>query len=184
MEPILWSFVGALAALALAWYWHARCGFVAQEPDDYADQGPVFDIRRHLDGHLLCQGVIYGPSGRVVSRFEADMDTVWTGNEGVMSEEFRYDSGETQHRKWLLTLNGDGSFDARADDVIGRGVGRQAGAGVHLSYRIRLPQSAGGHVLKATDWMYMLNNGTIVNRSQFRKFGFRVAELVATISKP
>jgi hypothetical protein len=29
--------------------------------------------------------------------------------------------------------------------------------------------------------MYLLENGVIMNRSQFRKFGFKVAELVATM---
>jgi hypothetical protein len=29
--------------------------------------------------------------------------------------------------------------------------------------------------------MYLMQNGTIINRSQFRKFGIKVAELVATM---
>jgi len=36
-------------------------------------------------------------------------------------------------------------------------------------------------VLKTVDWMYLTPDGTIVNRSQFRKFGIKVAELVATL---
>ncbi len=36
-------------------------------------------------------------------------------------------------------------------------------------------------MVAVTDWMYLADNGTIVNRSQFRKFGFKVAELVATM---
>jgi hypothetical protein len=36
-------------------------------------------------------------------------------------------------------------------------------------------------VLQVTDWMYLMENGTIINRSQFTKFGFTVAELVATM---
>jgi hypothetical protein len=50
-----------------------------------------------------------------------------------------------------------------------------------LSYEIKLTEEAGGHALKVTDWMYLMDNGTIMNRSQFRKFGFKVAELVATM---
>ena len=50
-----------------------------------------------------------------------------------------------------------------------------------LSYRIKLPPEAGGHTLDVTDWMYLVENGTIINRSQFRKFGIKVAELVATM---
>jgi hypothetical protein len=37
--------------------------------------------------------------------------------------------------------------------------------------------------LDVTDWMYLMKNGTIMNRSQFRKFGITVAELVATIRR-
>jgi len=57
----------------------------------------------------------------------------------------------------------------------------QKGAGVMLRYRLRLPEASGGHVLDVTDWMYLMQNGTIINRSQFRKFGVTVAELVATM---
>ena len=57
------------------------------------------------------------------------------------------------------------------------------GPTVHLNYRITLPESAGGHTLSVTDWMYMCENGTIMNRSQFRKFGIKVAELIATMRK-
>jgi hypothetical protein len=52
---------------------------------------------------------------------------------------------------------------------------------VVLRYRIRLTPEAGGHVLDVTDWMYLMENGTIMNRSQFRKFGIKLAELVATM---
>jgi hypothetical protein len=54
---------------------------------------------------------------------------------------------------------------------------------VQLAYRLRLPKDAGGYLLNVTDWMYLTHNGTIMNRSQFRKFGVKVAELVATIRK-
>ena len=57
----------------------------------------------------------------------------------------------------------------------------QRGPALQLRYKFRLPEDAGGHVLDTTDWMYLTPNGTIVNRSQFRKFGIKVAELVATM---
>ena len=68
-----------------------------------------------------------------------------------------------------------------APDLVGAGTGRQEGNAVNLRYRIRLPKDAGGHVLSVNDWMYLTPNGSIVNRSQFRKFGIQVAELVATM---
>ena len=75
----------------------------------------------------------------------------------------------------------DGRIEARADDVPGLGRGMVSGPTLGLRYRLRLPESSGGHVLDAVDWMYLTPDGTIMNRSQFRKFGITVAELVATM---
>ena len=174
---------GALTMLLLTLLWERLTGFAAQRPEDYAEEDLQFDLRTHLNGPIKCEGVIYGPLGRVASRFSADMDARWDGNRGVMQEHFRYDSGNTQDREWRLQLGNDGAIRAEADDLIGVGTGQQSGSAVKLSYRIRLPQEAGGHVLGVTDWMYLTPSGEIVNRSQFRKFGIKVAELVATMRR-
>ena len=183
MTTLLTLALGALLALAALALLSRRFGFAAQQPEDYAGKGPDFDIRQELDGPILCEGVIFGPTGRVSSRFVADMNARWQGNTCRMTEDFRYDSGAVQAREWHLTLGNDGAIRAEAPDVVGTGSGRQAGGSVVLRYRIRLPEDAGGHVLSVTDWMYLAPNGTIVNRSQFRKFGIKVAELVATMRR-
>ena len=118
--------------------------------------------------------------GRVSSRFAADIEAVWSEGRGTMVEDFRYDSGATQHREWSLTLAEDGSIRPEGEDVVGAGGGSAAGPALRLAYRVRLPEASGGQVVSIVDWLYLLDNGTIVNRSQFRKFGFTVAEVVAT----
>jgi hypothetical protein len=183
MQPILLVLLGAALTLGLMLVAGRLAGFRSQKPEDFAGQGPQFDLREHLNGPILCEGVIYGPLGRISSRFVADMEARWDGNRGVMTEHFRYDSGATQTREWRLTLGNDGRIRAEADDVVGTGEGRVAGPAVMLKYRIRLPEDAGGHVLDTTDWMYLVENGTIMNRSQFRKYGIKVAELVATMRR-
>lgn len=183
MPSILSLLLGMFLMLGLVAL-HARMlGFRAQKPQDYAGKAPRFDLRQHLDGPILCEGVIYGPTGRVSSRFVADFDARWDGNVGVMTERFRYDSGAVQNREWTLTLGNDGDVRATAPDVVGEGRGTAEGAAVLLTYDLRLPPEAGGHVLNVTDWMYLMENGTIMNRSQFTKFGVKVAELVATMRK-
>lgn len=181
MTTLLSALAGALIVIALMALRARYASFAAQDPADYAGRGPDFDLRRHLSGPLTCEGVIFGPTGRVSSRFVADMTGTWTGNTGTLAEVFRYDSGTVQHRAWTLTLGPGGDITATAADVEGAGTGRVSGPGVMLRYRIRLTPEAGGHVLDVTDWMYLVENGSIINRSQFRKFGIKVAELVATI---
>ncbi|MCV2870261.1 DUF3833 domain-containing protein [Defluviimonas sp. WL0002] len=155
--------------------------FSSQKIADYADTAPKMDIRRHLSGPLVSEGVIYGPNGRVVTRFVADMTGTWDEDGGTLQESFRYADGGGQERLWRISFSGDGSFTGEADDIVGVARGEQAGAVAHLRYSIRLPESSGGHVLDASDWLYLMENGTIMNRSEMRKFGVKVAELVATI---
>lgn len=183
MHPILFVLLGAVLTLGLIALAGRFVGFRSQRPEDFAGREPQFDMREHLNGPILCEGVIYGPLGRVTSRFVADMEARWNGNQGVMTEHFRYDSGATQTREWRLTLGNDGRIRAEADDVEGAGEGWVSGPAVLLKYRIRLPEASGGHVLDTTDWMYLAENGAIMNRSQFRKYGIKVAELVATMRR-
>jgi hypothetical protein len=181
MTPFLYALTTLIALIAATWAARRYIGFSAQRPADYANAAPPLDLRQHLNGPILCEGVIYGPTGRVTSRFVAQMQGEWDGNRGVLREYFRYDSGADQRREWRLTLDNDGQIRAEADDVVGTGKGTAAGGAVQLLYRLRLPPAAGGHVLDVNDWMYLAPNGTLMNRSQFRKFGIKVAELVATM---
>jgi len=174
--------LGAAAAVLAVWLRGRLAGFEAQRSGDYAG-GPVLDIRSALNGPLLCEGVIYGPTGRATSRFVGEFDAQWQGATCRMAELFRYEGGAEDRRDWVLQLGNDGAISATAADVLGTGVGRQQGSAVVLRYKIRLPPDAGGHVLSVTDWMYATPGGSIVNRSQFRKWGVLVAELVATIRK-
>jgi hypothetical protein len=181
MTPLLYSLLGAVAIIALLALRSRFASFRAQAPADYAGLGPQFDLRQHLSGPIQCEGMIFGPTGRVASRFVAEMEGKWDGDTGTLSEVFRYDSGTVQRRAWTLALGKAGNIVATAEDVVGKGEGRVEGPAVVLRYRIRLTPEAGGHVLDVTDWMYVMENGTIMNRSQFRKFGIKVAELVATM---
>lgn len=180
MTSTILILVGAVLVPALLILKSRFADFMAQTPDDYTD-GPMFNMRDVFNGPIECEGIIYGPTGRVTSRFEADFVASWDGNIGTVREEFRYDSGTIQHREWTFTLGNDGSIKAEAPDLVGVGSGTQKGSAVQLNYDIKLTDDAGGHVLSVNDWMYMTPNGNVMNRSQFRKFGIKVAELVATM---
>lgn len=175
--PIL-TVVVLIAALLIHRY---LLSFSAQKPRDYAGTEPAFDIQKHLSGPMQSEGVIYGPTGRVSVRFVAEMRGSWNGATGSLEESFNYAAGNSQARKWNLKMGENGAFTATADDVIGVGHGQQTGSAVRLTYRLKLSDDAGGHVLNVTDWLYLMDNGNIMNRSEMRKFGIKVAELIATI---
>lgn len=176
-----WFIAGAALVLAGVVIRSALFSFHGQRPLDYRSNGKDITLSDHLKDEMSCHGVLYGPFGKVVSRFIADMSISWDGKTGRMDELFRYDSGNTQTRIWEMELQEDGGLIATASDFEGKAIGKISGSTIQLKYRYRLPKESGGHVLNVVDWMYLLEDGTLVNRSQFRKFGIKVAELVATI---
>jgi hypothetical protein len=183
LKILVYLALGALAVMATRWVLGQVWSFQAQRPSDYADEGPVFDIREVLSGPFLSEGVIYDFTGRVNVRFVAKMNGRWDGATGVLTEDFRYSSGRVQHREWTIVMGEDGAFTATAPDIVGVGQGQQMGAAVRLTYRLRLDAEAGGHVLDVVDWMYLVENGVVMNRSEFRKFGIKLGELVATMRR-
>lgn len=166
-----------IVLLARAMFWSFR----AQSPDDYAQTGPAFDLKTHLNGPILSEGLIYGPTGRMTNSFVADMRGEWDGNTGTLTEDFTYSNGRQQQRKWFITLGENGAFTATADDIVGTATGQVSGAAVQMFYTIILPPEAGGQKLDVTDWIYLTRDGALMNRSELRKFGIKVAELVATM---
>lgn len=173
-----WAFTALLALILLR---ACAFSFAAQRPASYAATAPAFDPTRVLSGTLVSEGVIFGATGRAVSRFVVRMEGRWEGTHGTLTEAFSYDSGRSQHRCWDLTLHDDGSLTATAADIVGEARGIVSGATLRLRYRLRLPADAGGHVLDVVDWLYLMPNGTVMNRSQMHRFGVTLAELVATM---
>lgn len=156
-------------------------GFRSQKASDYTKTTPAFDITKQLGGDIVSQGLIYGPTGKVNVRFNAKMRGDWNGNQGVLREDFTYDNGNTQTREWHITLGEGQTFTATAADVIGQAEGEISGATLRMSYKIQLTEAAGGHILDVVDWIYLIEDGTMINKSEMRKFGVKVAELVGTI---
>lgn len=155
--------------------------FVAQNPADYAETGPFFSLKHHLNGPMVSEGIIYGPSGRVVSQFVAEMTGTWDEHSGELRETFRFASGQTDNRCWKISLLEGGAYTATAGDVVGTAQGMVSGNAAQSLYNLRLGPEARNAVVSAVDWMHLSENGTILNRSQFRKFGLKVGELIATI---
>jgi hypothetical protein len=155
--------------------------FKSQSPADYAGTGPDFVLKKQLSGRILSEGLIYGPNGKMTNSFVAEMLGEWDGDKGTLSESFTYANGRKQERKWYLTIVSENTFTATADDIVGTAQGVISGSTVKLTYDIILPKEAGGYVLNATDWMYLTDNGVIMNKSEMRKFGIKVAELIATM---
>ena len=180
---LIWVFYITILILLISFIKINLLSFKNQKISQFKSDSKIFDIRKVLEGNLVAEGMVYGISGRLSSTFTAQFSGDWANNEGSFIENFQFSTGKNQIRKWSLIIDSNGKIIGTADDIVGKAVGQQYGSAVMLSYKLKLSEDLGGHVIKVIDWMHLLENDTIFNRSEFRKFGFKVGELVATFRK-
>lgn len=169
--------MGSLLAVGLA-----GCASGPQV-DDYASEQPPFDLRGFFDGHLTGRGIFFDRNGRVVKRFVVEMTGRWQGSEGTLDERFTYSDGSTSTRLWRLSDLGQGRWRGRADDVIGDAEGRSAGNAFHWLYTLALPVDGRTWHVALDDWMFRVDERTVLNRSRMSKFGLDLGELVLDIRR-
>ena len=176
---------GIIICLGLGFVWDHFWSFRAQRPADYAAETPAFDLREVLSGNYVAHGAIFDYSGRANVRFTAQITGTFDETGGILAERFSYDGmGEEDTREWQIRFEGPDRFTATAADVIGTAEGVVSGNAVLMTYRLQLPDRAGGHVLDVVDWLYLMEDGTLVNRSDMRKFSIKAAELFAVFRRP
>lgn len=159
----------------------AGCG--SQALEDYAGETPRLDLREYLSGPLTASGIFFDHAGRADLRFTVDMEGSWDGSTGTLAERFRYSDGRTDERIWTIRFDGDENFTATAHDVVGEAKGGQQGNAAMMEYRLKIPRDGDEIVVSMEDWLYLQEDGTLINRAKMRKFGLTVGELVITFRK-
>lgn len=152
--------------------------------DDYRGTSPELRLERYFLGHTLAHGIVQDRSGRVIKRMQVTLDGAWEGDEFVLREDFRYDDGTSEQRVWRLTVQPDGSYIGRAADVVGEARGGAVGHAVEWRYTLRVPTEGRTYDLAFDDRMWLLADGTLINRAEFSKFGIRFGEVTIFFSKP
>ncbi|MGE5451813.1 MAG: DUF3833 domain-containing protein [Acidobacteriota bacterium] len=171
----------AATAGCLAW---ALTGCAGPQVQDYAQERPVLDLRQYLNGPLKAYGLFTDRQGRVVKRFEVEMQASWSGNQGTLDERFTYSDGTRQQRIWHLTDLGDGRYSGRADDVIGEAQGQSAGNALRWGYTLALPVDGRIWHVQFDDWMFLVDGKTLINKAVMSKFGIRLGEVTLSFTKP
>ncbi|HEV6968913.1 DUF3833 domain-containing protein [Roseateles sp.] len=170
------ALLGTAAALALA-------GCAGPSVQDYAREQPPFDLRRFFDGELTAKGLFTDRAGRVVKRFIVRMNGHWKGDEGVLDEHFTYSDGSTQRRVWRLEALGDGRYRGTADDVVGEALGESAGNAFRWAYTLALPVDGRVWHVTLDDWMFLVDEGTVLNRSAMSKLGLHLGDVTLVITR-
>ena len=177
---LLATALAAAAASAVA----LLSGCAAPKATDYAQETPVLDLSRYFNGRLQAHGMFQDRFGKVVKRFTVAVDGKWTGNQGVLDEQFSYSDGSTDSRVWHLTQHPDGRVTGTAADVVGEAVGQMAGNSFHWQYTLRQPIGDSVYEVQMDDWMVMVDERVILNRTSMSKLGVRLGDVTLSFTKP
>ncbi|GGO63349.1 DUF3833 domain-containing protein [Bowmanella pacifica] len=150
---------------------------------DHQIMSPSFDLRQYFDGKITARGIIQDYSGKLTRQFCVDIDASWQSNRGTLHETFYFADGERQIRIWHLQRHPDGLVTGSADDVVGTASGRAKGNAFNWQYVLRVPIDETDYDFFIDDWMYLLDEHHLMNRSYMQKLGITVAEISIVFTK-
>jgi hypothetical protein len=149
----------------------------------YAGSQPVLDLQDYFCGPIRAWGLVQDRKGRVTRRFDVRMNGTWDGDTGTLEEQFAYYDGETQTRIWTIQKKPGGRYEGRADDILDKADGRVEGNTMRWAYDMDLAVDGKTYRIMFDDWMFLMNDGVLINRSYLKKFGLTLAELTLFMQK-
>lgn len=167
---------GALLVLGLG-------GCASPGVEQYRAEQPRLDLQTYFNGRLDAWGMFQGRGGDVKKRFHVEIDAKWDGDVGVLDEHFVWSDGTTSRRVWTLTKQPDGTYRGRADDVIGEAVGEVAGNALRWRYVLALPVDDKVYHVDFDDWMFLIDDRVMLNRSFMSKWGFGLGEVTLSFTR-
>ncbi len=149
----------------------------------YKGTEPPLDLKAYFNGPIKAWGVVQDRKGHVTRRFDISMVGTWDGDTGTLEEHFDYYDGKTQKRTWTIKKIADNSYEGSADDIIGMATGNLEGNAMRWAYVMDLDVGDKTYRITFDDWMFLMNDGVLINRSYLKKFGITVAELTIFMQK-
>jgi hypothetical protein len=70
-----------------------------------------------------------------------------------------------------------------ADDIVGSAIGESNGRAIKWNYVMKVAVGDKTYDFSFDDWMFLMNDNLIINRSIMKKFGFEVGEITISIEK-
>ena len=149
----------------------------------YEGSAPELKLEDFFNGKLRAYGILQNRSGLVTRKFTADIDASWEGSTGTLDETFYFDDGEESKRLWKLHALGDGKYSGSAGDVVGKAKGEVKGAAFNWHYTLSIPYKNKTIDVRLNDWLYLVTDDKLINRTKLTKFGFEVGQLTLVIEK-
>jgi len=139
---------------------------------------PTFLPERYFARRLEAYGVFVDRFGTIRRQFEVAVSGRQTESGFVLDESFRYDDGETEERRWDVTVLGNGRYEGRCADVVGVARGVCTANMLSWRYSFRLAMYGRKVTVRFDDVMVLQAGDILVNRATISKAGCRLGEVL------
>ena len=139
---------------------------------------PPFLPERYFARRLEAYGVFVDRFGTIRRQFEVAVSGRQTESGFVLDESFRYDDGETEERRWDVTVLGNGRYEGRCADVVGVARGVCTANMLSWRYSFRLAMDGRKVTVRFDDVMVLQAGDILVNRATISKAGCRLGEVL------
>tara|TARA_B110000196_G_C21114122_1_gene649507 strand:+ start:144 stop:611 length:468 start_codon:yes stop_codon:yes gene_type:complete len=153
------------------------------KPEDYKDTKPEIKIEEYFLGDVKAWGIFQGRSGAVKRQFTAKMNGSFEGEDFILNEDFNWNDGEQQNRKWTITKTDKNQYEGKAADVVGVAKGTSYGSAFKFEYNLLIPFKDKKIKVRFDDWIFKQDEQVAINRAIVTKFGFKVGELTVFFLK-
>lgn len=154
----------------------------ASSLDDYRDEKPSLALDQFFNGRLVAYGMVQNFSGKVTRRFRADISAQWQEGKGTLDEQFYFSDGEQQSRCWTIVREGN-RYRGTAGDIVGEALGEVQGNTLNWRYTLQVPVNGRVWNIALDDWLYLIDENNLINRTKMKKFGLPVGQLTLHIRK-
>jgi hypothetical protein len=155
----------------------ALAGCTGVQVSQYSQETPKLDLREYFTGRVLADGIFQKRSGEVTRRMHVVIDGHSEGDALILHEDFTYSDGKKETRVWTLRPDGPGRWKGTAGDVDGEAFGEVSGNAFHWQYVLNLPVDGSTYKVHFDDWMYLLDDKTLANRSYMSKLGVELGQV-------
>ena len=153
------------------------------KPEDFSHKTPILIPEQYFAGDTRGLGVFYNRFGTLKTSFTVDLNGSWDGSKILtLKETLKYEDGTVTARTFTITKLSEHLYSVEMPDLAGPGKIEAYGNCLRWSYRLK-QDIGGGRIVTLTfdDWMFLQDDGVVLNRAYASKFGINLGEVIMSV---
>ena len=148
--------------------------------EDFENTNPEFKLMEFFEGNVKAWGIVEDRFGNIRRQFKVDMKGTIENDILTLEEDFVYADGEIDKRIWKFSKLDEISYKGLANDIIGEAIAKEQGNAFNMKYKMDLDLGFAELRVNFNDWMFKIDEETIINKATINKFGLNIATVTVS----